>query len=161
MQSTLILRKWKEEKTVAFNFFKNYTDFLVNILKIQIKQKVVLCWVSKAYLYMQNNLLSSMVNSGHQDHFKAIYFFFTKSFHTHKKHKKHKSAKAPNANKQFLSPKSFCARKKLRPLLFFPRLYFRFVSLFCFLFLLIFVLLVCFCLWVFLCAWNLLVKKAK
>ena len=68
----------------------------------------------------------SMGKWGHQDHSKSI-IFFMKRFHTYKTPKKHK--KQPNASKRFLSPKSYCACKKLLPLLFFVRL-FLFVSFF-------------------------------
>ena len=139
MQSTLILRKWKEEKTVAFNFFKNYTDFLVNILKIQIKQKVVFCWVSKAYLYMQNNLLSSMVNSGHQDHFKPIYFFLQKVSTRTKSTKSTKAQKHQTQTSNFYPLKVFAPAKNSDLCCFFRAYIFVLLVFFAF----------CFCLFLF------------
>ena len=51
-----------------------------------------------------------MGKSGHQDNLKPVFFFFFDEKIPHKRGQK--AQKAPNVNKRFPSPKSYCTRKK-------------------------------------------------
>ena len=55
-------------------------------------------------------IFSSIVETGYQDNFKPVYFFFTKRSRAHKKHQ--------NAKQATFILLEVCTRKKLLPLLF-------------------------------------------
>lgn len=60
LEVTLILRKLKQTNLVTC-IFKIYTYFLVNLLKLQIKQKMTPCLVKKTYLQIQKQLFNSTI----------------------------------------------------------------------------------------------------